>query len=233
MDLCLLEGKLKYKFKDITILENALAHSSYANEASAKGEAVKSNERLEFLGDSVLSLIVSSYLYEACPDFPEGELSKIRAQAVCEKALAEFAKEINLGDFILLGHGEKSNNGAERASILSDAFEAVLAAVYLDGSLDDVKSFLLPFITEKVKETIQGHTQTDYKTMLQQLIQQENGEILDYVLVGESGPAHQRVFEIEAKLGSNTIGRGTGKSKRAAEQIAAKEALILFGAISE
>lgn len=233
MDIEKLQQTINYKFKNTDILLNALAHSSYANESNARGADIKSNERLEFLGDSVLSLIVSTYLYEKCPEYPEGELSKIRAQTVCEKALAGFAKEISLGDYILLGHGERANHGEERASILSDAFEAVLAAIYLDGGLQEVAKFLLPFIKEKIKETIDGHTATDYKTMLQQLIQQENGEVLDYMLVGESGPAHKRVFEIEARLGSNVIGRGVGGSKRAAEQMAAKEALILFGAITE
>ena len=234
MNFSKLEETIKYSFKDKSLLENALTHSSYANEACAKGMSdIRSNERLEFLGDSVLSLISSTYLYDSCPSLPEGELSKLRAQAVCEKALADFAREISLGSYILLGHGEASNNGAERDSILSDAFEALLAAIYLDSSVETVRTFLLPFISEKIKETIEGHTSTDYKTMLQQLIQREDGEILDYVLVGESGPAHPRVFEIEARLGSNVIGKGSGRSKRRAEQSAAKEALLLFGAIEK
>jgi ribonuclease-3 len=160
-------------------------------------------------------------------------MSRIRASAVCEKSLCALAKEISLGDYLYLGHGEECQNGRSRPSILADAFEALLAAIYLDSSVETVRTFLLPFISEKIKETIEGHTSTDYKTMLQQLIQREDGEILDYVLVGESGPAHQRVFEIEARLGSNVIGKGSGRSKRRAEQSAAKEALLLFGAIEK
>ena len=204
-------------------------HSSYANEASSKGEKAKSNERLEFLGDSVLSLVVSRYLYEEYPSLPEGELSKIRAQTVCEKTLAAFARQIHLGNCILLGHGEQQNKGNERDSILSDAFEALLAAIYLDSSLESVKRFLLPLATGFIREITETHHTMDYKTMLQQIVQQSNGVILDYCIVSEKGPAHKRVFEVEARLDGNVIGKGVGSSKREAEQNAAKVGLSYFG----
>ena len=223
MDIEKLQQTINYKFKNTDILLNALAHSSYANESNARGADIKSNERLEFLGDSVLSLIVSTYLYEKCPEYPEGELSKIRAQTVCEKALAGFAKEISLGDYILLGHGERANHGEERASILSDAFEAVLAAIFLDGGMDNAKKFVRRFLDA-------AHLSLkDYKTLLQEIIQKNPGERLSYVVTGESGPDHDKVFNVEVHLNSNVIGKGTGKSKKQAEQAAAKEALALMG----
>ncbi len=228
-ELTRLENSIKYIFSDKALLENALAHSSYANEATSKGDETKSNERLEFLGDSVLSLVVSRYLYEEYPSLPEGDLSKIRAQTVCEKTLAIFARKIGLGEHILLGHGERQNKGNERDSILADAFEALLAAIYLDGGLENVKTFLLPFAKEQIEEIIKTHHTMDYKTMLQQIVQQENSETLDYRIINESGPAHKRIFEVEARLNSNVIGKGSGTSKREAEQNAAKEALEYFG----
>lgn len=224
-----LQDRIGYHFENQNLLINALTHSSYANEATSKGEIAKSNERLEFLGDSVLSLIVSRYLFEEYPDLPEGDLSKIRAQTVCEKTLAVFARQISLGDHLLLGHGEQQNKGNERDSILSDAFEALLAAIYLDGSLDAVKAFLLPFATEQITEIVKSHHTMDYKTMLQQIVQQVNTVILDYCTISETGPAHKRVFEVEARLDGNVIGKGKGFSKREAEQNAAKEGLSYFG----
>lgn len=224
-----LQERIGYHFENQNLLINALTHSSYANEATSKGEDAKSNERLEFLGDSVLSLIVSRYLFEEYPDLPEGDLSKIRAQTVCEKTLAAFARQIALGDYLLLGHGEQQNKGNERDSILSDAFEALLAAIYLDGSLEDVKVFLLPFATEQITEIVMNHHTMDYKTKLQQIVQQVNTVILDYCTISETGPAHKRVFEVEARLDGNVIGRGKGFSKREAEQNAAKEGLSYFG----
>lgn len=224
-----LQESIGYFFRDPSLLTNALTHSSFANEATSKGEQTKSNERLEFLGDSVLSLIVSRYLYEEYPDLPEGDLSKIRAQTVCEKTLAVFAREISLGSYLLLGHGEAQNKGYERDSILSDAFEALLASVFLDGGMEAVRTFLLPYAVRQIRETVKSHHTMDYKTMLQQIVQQEKSEILDYVLVSETGPSHKPLFEVEARLNSNVIGRGRGSSKREAEQNAAKEALAYFG----
>ncbi len=224
-----LENIINYRFSDKKLLKTALTHSSYANEATSKGENTKSNERLEFLGDSVLSVIVSKFLFEEYPELPEGDLSKIRAQTVCEKTLARFAREISLGEFLRLGHGESQNGGNDRDSILADAFEALLAAIYLDGGLDKVKEFLLPYAEEHIHGILRRRNTTDYKTTLQQIVQQENGEILDYITISESGPAHKRVFEVEARINSNVIGKGSGSSKREAEQNAAREALSYFG----
>ncbi len=224
-----LENSLKYTFKDKQLLVKALTHSSFSNELKSKNVKAECNERLEFFGDSILSLTVSEYLYTNYPDLPEGELSKVRAGTVCEKALAKFAKEIELGKYLFMGHGEELTNGRERPSILADAFEAVLGAMYIDGGISCVKTFLLPFATDEIKQIlIRGNTK-DYKSMLQQFIQQEQGDVLEYKLVNESGPAHDRVFETEAYLNNNVIGKGIGKSKRESEQNAAKEALALFG----
>lgn len=224
-----LEKTIGYIFKNRKLLHTALTHSSYSNEKRAHGVKESCNERLEFLGDSVLSLIVSDYIFSVYPDMPEGELSKVRAGTICEKALAEFARNIKLGDYLFLGRGEELTNGRKRPSILADAFEALLASIYLDGSIDDVKRFLLPFVKREIKSILEsGHT-ADYKSILQQIVQQEKGELLEYVLVEESGPAHKRIFTVEARLNNNVVGVGTAGNKREAEQIAAREALSLFG----
>lgn len=224
-----LEQLIGYRFQNYTHLKNALIHSSYANESGSKHPALDCNERMEFLGDTVLSLVVSTYLFRECPDLPEGNLSKIRSFTVCEKALAEFAAEIHLGDFLLLGKGEQQNNGRQRPSITSDAFEALIAAIYLDGGLENAQRFVLRFAVPHIARLRSEQVTEDYKTALQQIVQQEQGEKLEYVLVAEEGPAHQRIFTMEARLNSNVIGRGVGPSKREAEQKAAKEALTLFG----
>lgn len=224
-----LEKTIGYIFKNRKLLHTALTHSSYSNEKRAHGDKESCNERLEFLGDSVLSLIVSDFIFSVYPDMPEGELSKVRAGTICEKALAEFARNIKLGDYLFLGRGEELTNGRKRPSILADAFEALLASIYLDGSIDDVKRFLLPFVKREIKSILEsGHT-ADYKSILQQIVQQEKGELLEYVLVEESGPAHKRIFTVEARLNNNVVGVGTAGNKREAEQIAAREALSLFG----
>ena len=226
----ILEERIGYKYKNRQLLIDALTHSSFANEMKPKGETVVFNERLEFLGDSVLSIIVSDYLYRQYPDTPEGDLTRIRASAVCEKTLGKLAMELGLGKFMRLGHGEELSNGRERISILADAFEALLASIYLDsGSRDAVEYFLMPRVIPEIRSFIENGKNKDYKTLLQQIVQQERGEILEYVLIGESGPDHAKVFEIEARLNSNVIGHGRGRSKREAEQLAAKEALVLFG----
>ena len=224
-----LEKTIGYIFKNRKLLHTALTHSSYSNEKRAHGDKESCNERLEFLGDSVLSLIVSDYIFSVYPDMPEGELSKVRAGTICEKALAEFARNIKLGDYLFLGRGEELTNGRKRPSILADAFEALLASIYLDGSIEDVKRFLLPFVKREIKSILEsGHT-ADYKSILQQIVQQEKGELLEYVVVEESGPAHKRIFTVEARLNNNVVGVGTAGNKREAEQIAAREALSLFG----
>lgn len=224
------EEKIGYRYKNIDLLLLALTHSSYANEAKSKGERLEFNERLEFLGDSVLSIIVSDYLYKHYPDTPEGDLTRIRASAVCEKTLGKLALDLELGKFMRLGHGEEMSNGRERISILADAFEALLASMYLDsGSREAVEKFLMPRVIPEIKQFVENGKNKDYKTLLQQIVQQERGEILEYVLVGEEGPDHAKIFTVEARLNSNVIGHGKGKSKREAEQMAAKEALVLFG----
>ena len=219
------EEILGYKFNDIRLLEQALSHSSYANE---KKLASGSNERLEFLGDSVLSIVVSDYIYKNL-NVPEGELTKLRASLVCEKSLYVFAKQIHLGDFLFLGKGEENTGGRERPSILADAFEAVIAAIYLDGGMENAEKFVLAFLSPAV-ETHHINFK-DYKTTLQEVVQQNPDENVNYVLVGESGPDHNKVFEVEVHLNSNVIGKGKGRSKKSAEQEAAKEALKLMGVI--
>ena len=219
-----LEGKLGYTFTDLHLLDTALTHSSYANE---QGPGHKYNERLEFLGDSVLGFITADKFFHAFRDIPEGRLTKLRASTVCEESLFEFAKQIDLGDYLLLGKGEDKNGGRERASIVSDAFEAVIAAIYLDGSIDPAREFVLRFVMTAVEEkTI---TFKDYKTKLQEIIQKNPEEQLQYVLAGESGPDHNKRFEVEVHLNSNVIGRGIGRTKKQAEQEAAREALALMG----
>ena len=227
--ICELEKRIGYTFCDRDLIKRALTHSSFANEMKSKGVDCADNERMEYLGDSVLSLVTSEYLFFSHPEMPEGELSRVRAAAVCEKTLSEFAHRIDLGSYIMLGHGESQNKGRERASILSDAFEALLCAIHIDGGLENVKKFLLPMVSGKIKEIIDTGSAIDYKTALQQIIQQERGEILRYEVTDERGPAHMRVFDVAAYLNSNVIGRGSAASKREAEQLAAKEALELFG----
>lgn len=227
-DSALLQKTIGYTFGKPEILREALTHSSLANETRAHGAASRCNERFEFLGDSILQILTSEYLFLTFPDSPEGELTKIRAAVVCEEALWQNAQEISLGDYLLLGHGEEKNGGRTRKSISADAFEALLAAIYLDsGSLARVSAFLMPFVIRR-EEALHGHTH-DYKTQLQQIVQQAQGELLEYVLISESGPDHDKTFVIEAHLNSNIIGHGEGRSKREAEQAAAREALSLFG----
>ncbi|MBQ8687492.1 MAG: ribonuclease III [Ruminococcus sp.] len=219
------ESYIDYHFKNQDLLVEALSHSSYANE---KKKCRCSNERLEFLGDSVLSIIVSDYLFSQYPDMPEGELTKLRASLVCEKALFVFAKEIHLGEFLLLGKGEENTGGRERASILADAFEAVIAAIYLDGGMESASKHVLRFIPKHVEKSSNLGFR-DYKTVLQEIVQKNPEEKVEYVLAGECGPDHDKAFTVQVCLNSNVIGTGTGKSKKAAEQMAAKEALALMG----
>ncbi|MBE6557013.1 MAG: ribonuclease III [Ruminococcaceae bacterium] len=228
-----LQQTIGYRFRDPALLTEALTHSSYANELRAKKQDIRCNERLEFLGDSVLSIIVSEHLFSHF-DLPEGELTKLRAGVVQSSALASYARRISLGSYLYLGRGEEKTNGRDRQSLLENAFEALLAAIYLDAGKEGketVARFLLPFIDEELAKIMGTGLHKDYKTELQQLIQQAEGDFLEYVLVGESGPDHNKVFRTEARLNSNVIGRGEGKSKRESEQNAAKEALTLFGTL--
>ena len=218
-----LERRIGYTFQDPALLTEALCHSSYANE---KRGALHCNERLEFLGDSVLSIVVSTHLFRKT-HLPEGDLTKIRASLVCEKSLYEWAQKIDLGSYLLLGHGEDQTGGRTRPSILSDAFEAVIAAIYLDGGMDAAATHILHFLPDHFTQETGAFR--DYKTVLQEVIQQNPEEHVEYVLTGEEGPAHAKIFRVEVRLNSNVIGRGEGRSKKNAEQNAAKEALRLMG----
>ena len=214
-----LEKIIGYTFKDISLLETALTHTSFANESKQK---VAHNERLEFLGDSVLSVVVADYLFHRS-DKPEGELTRMRAGLVSEEALFQFAQEIELGKYLRLGRGEDMGGGRRRPSVVSDAFESVIAALYLDGGIEAARSFILPFVTE-------GKTaEADYKTQLQEVVQQNPEERLTYVVESESGPDHDKHFVVAVHLNSNCFARGEGRSKKQAEQHAAHEALRLMG----
>lgn len=218
------EGIIGYTFKNKQLIQQALSHSSYSNERKKPNG---SNERLEFLGDSVLSIVVSDFLYKNL-NVAEGQLTKIRASLVCEKSLHVFAKKISLGDFLLLGKGEENTGGRQRPSILADAFEAVIAAIYLDGGMEAASKHILRFIPEDVHHT--GHPVfSDFKTILQEVVQKNPEEKVEYVLIGEEGPDHNKRFVVEVCLNSQMIGRGSGRSKKEAEQLAAKEALELMG----
>lgn len=220
-----LEGRLGYNFKNISLLKNALVHTSYANEVR---NGVTSNERLEFLGDSVLSLIVSDHIFNEFSGMPEGELTRLRASLVCEKSLCSFARELDLGHFLYLGKGEDKGGGRDRDSILADAFEAVLAAIYLDGGMDAAKEYVMRFVLREIETHTEENTK-DYKTILQEIIQRNPEETVSYILTGSDGPDHDKSFTVEVHLNSNVIGEGTGKSKKQAEQMAAKQALKLMG----
>lgn len=225
MDFTEFEKKIGYTFKNKELLHEALSHSSYANEIK-RGR--NSNERLEFLGDSVLSIVVSKHLFTHFKHLPEGELTKIRASLVCEKALFEFSKKIDLGKHILLGKGEENSGGRTRPSIVSDAFEAVIAAVFLDGGMEKAEKYVLSFIPKNL-EANSSKSLHDYKTMLQEIIQKNPEERVEYVLADQTGPDHDRKFVVQVCLNSNVIGTGEGHSKKQAEQAAAHEALRLMG----
>jgi ribonuclease-3 len=220
-----LQQTIGYTFQNSGLLSTALTHSSYANEGKKHG---KNNERLEFLGDSVLSIVVAKHLFLTYPSIPEGELTKLRASLVCEKALDEFAQKIELGNYLRLGKGEELTGGRQRPSILADAFEALIAAIYLDGGFDAAEQFVLGFIPRGLDVKKAGKL-ADYKTALQEIIQQNREERIEYQLVDEHGPDHAKVFTAEVLLNSNVIGTGTGSSKKQAEQNAAREALALMG----
>ena len=221
-----LQDKIGYQFNNVSLLKEALTHSSYANEH--RSQNIRYNERLEFLGDAVLSIVVSDYIFKNCPELPEGELTKLRASLVCEKSLYEFAKKIDLGNYLLLSKGERNNGGADRPSILSDAFEALIAAIYIDGGMKSASKHILNFVIPEIKNSKKKRI-NDYKTTLQEIIQKNPGEQLEYVLVNESGPDHNKHFVVEVHLNSNVIGKGGGRSKKEAEQQAAREALELMG----
>lgn len=227
MSLAVLEEKIGYVFTDKRLLQRALTHSSYVNEA--KEEDVASNERLEFLGDSVLGFICAGMLFLEQDRFDEGGLSKLRAALVCEASLAKFAGEIDLGKFIRFSRSEELADGGHRPSALADAFEALIAAIYLDGGIEQAKKFILPFLERGLPDALSGRLFKDAKTMLQEIVQQNKGEHLTYRLLKAEGPDHCKVFTVAVLLNSNCIGQGTGRSKKEAEQMAANEALKLMG----
>jgi ribonuclease-3 len=227
-DILELETALGYTFRDPELLCRAMTHSSYANEQRAKGRPIASNERLEFLGDAVLELTVSQYLFLKYPKDAEGDLTRIRQQLVCEETLARVAERIGLGAYLSIGKGEEQSGSRSRPSILADAMEALIAAIHLDSSGEADERILLSLLRDEI--AIVEHLRFgDYKTRLQQLVQQDGKEELTYRVVREDGPEHNKHFEVEALINSNVVGRGSGKSKRDAEQTAAKEALVLFG----
>ena len=216
-----LQQKLDYSFMNSALLGEALTHSSYANENRKDG--VLSNERLEFLGDSVLGMTVAYLIYSKNPDMPEGMMTKLRAELVCEKSLAEVAGVLGLGEYLLLGRGEEKGGGRERPSILADAVEAIIAAVYLDGGFEPITQMIKSFFEQRV--TLKDSESTDYKTALQEIVQEKAGQTLSYHVTDESGPDHMKSFSVEVRLNGDFIGSGSGKSKKEAEQVAAKSAL--------
>ena len=218
-----LEQKLSYTFHDRTLLEGALCHSSYANEHRAVG--ARSNERLEFLGDAVLGLVTADYLYHKHPDLPEGDLTRIRAALVGEASLHEAAQSLGLGDYLKLGRGEESGGGRQRPSILADATESVFAAVYLDGGMEEARAIIHRVLLDREREEVVEERRRDYKTALQELVQRTPGHTITYELEQELGPDHSRVFVMEVRLDGETVGRGEGRSKKNAEQAAARSAL--------
>lgn len=216
-----LETAIGYRFKNIQLLQNALTHSSYANERWHN--SLLSNERLEFLGDSVLGMLVAEYLYSNFPNRPEGELTRMRADMVCEQTLAAAANRIGIGEHLLLGHGEEQGGGRKRNSILADAMESVIAACFLDGGMDAALKVVQQFILVEVPVTKLHNA--DYKTKLQELVQQKKNQVLSYRLAGQSGPDHDKQFDVEVSLNGQVVGTGSGSSKKRAEQMAARSAI--------
>ena len=216
-----LEQGLGYTFRNKALLENALTHSSYANENRERH--LPDNERLEFLGDSILGFVVAEYLYRNFPDKPEGELTRIRADLVCERNLAEAAATVELGSYLLLGHGEEQGGGRKRDSIVSDAMESVIAASFMDGGFAAAKEIIDRLILSNIPK---GRSRNfDYKTAFQELVQRKKDQQIHYELTGESGPDHDKHFEVEVLLNGKAVGHGVGSSKKRAEQAAAEAAI--------
>ncbi len=217
-----LEKKLGHVFRDRALLATALTHSSYANENRGRGEC---NERLEFLGDSVLGMVVADALYRRFPELPEGRMTRLRAQLVCEESLHRVASELGLGEYVRLGRGEEHTGGRRRTSILADAVEAVIAAMYLDGGLETAKAFIERQILSALDGSGPAMRVEDCKTELQELVQKKSGQSLSYELLGESGPDHDKTFTSQVSLNGRPIGSGSGRTKKEAEQAAARAAL--------
>ncbi len=227
-----LEVNLNYKFKNIKLLKTALTHSSYANENKMK--ITDNNERLEFLGDTIINLIVSQYLYKKYPNYPEGELTKIRAKVVCESSLAFAARKIDLGNYLLLGKGEEATGGRHRDSILADASEALVGAIYMDSDFQITNKLLLEnFEADIVYAVAKGALFIDYKTELQENLQKITKAKIEYKVVKEEGPDHNKIFYMDVVVDNKTVGTGMGRNKKEAEQMAAKEALLVMGEIDD
>ncbi len=217
-----LEEKIGYRFQNIALLETALTHSSYANEKH--GTDCQSYERLEFLGDSILGLVTADFLYHHEPRLPEGRMTRLRAELVCEASLHRVALSLGLGEYMRLGRGEEHTGGRERPSILADMVEAIIAAMYLDSGLDEARRFILDRVL-KDAEIGETHRGADYKTELQELVQQQPGQLISYELIGESGPDHDKRFSFRVSISGKPAGEGTGRTKKEAEQNAARCAL--------
>lgn len=216
------QEKIGYQFQQEGLLRQALTHSSYANEHRMK--KLSDNERLEFLGDAVLEIVTSDFLYHEHTDVPEGELTRVRASIVCEQTLAFCTRTLNLGDYLFLGKGEDQTGGRKRKSILSDAFEAIIGAIYLDGGFASAKEFIHKFILKDIEHKKLFY---DSKTILQEIVQSDyKGKEIEYVLTGEIGPDHDKKFVVSLVVGDKTLGKGTGRTKKAAEQEAAYRAII-------
>ncbi len=218
-----LEIQIGYEFSDDELIFEALTHSSYANEI--KNKDIRNNERLEFLGDSVLSLVISEYIFKTFPEITEGKLTKIRSKIVCEATLAQCAKDIKLGNYLKFGKGEEMTGGRKRVSILADAFEALIAAIYLDGGYESVKLFILNHMKKYVEDSVNGKVFLDYKTHFQELVQNDKNNKINYEIFKEEGPDHRKVFFANVLVNDLIVGTGSGKSKKEAEQEAAKDAL--------
>ena len=215
------ENTIGYNFQNKSYILEALTHSSYSNE----NKNYKFNERLEFLGDSVLSIVISDFLFKKEKNLPEGELTKLRANIVCEESLSDVAMEIHLGEYLLLGKGEEATGGRERISILADALEAVIAAIYLDGGLEEASKFIFKYMEEIIEDSLEGRIFRDYKTYLQEILQSKGEQHIWYKLIEEKGPDHNKRFVMEVGINDEVLGVGEGKSKKDAEQVAAKSAL--------
>ncbi|MBQ7036859.1 MAG: ribonuclease III [Clostridia bacterium] len=214
------ENLMSHRFQNPALLWEAITHSSYANENKCS-----CNERLEFLGDAVLGITVSEYLFTRKPSISEGEMTRVRAQSVCEAALAAHAKKMGIGPYLRLGRGESLSGGAMRDSVLADAMEALIAALFLDGGREKTKSYILSFLTETIEDAIRGGAKRDYKTALQEKFQAKNAKTLSYAVIDEKGPDHAKEFTVTVALGDAVLGTGRGKTKKAAEQAAAQAAL--------
>ncbi len=226
-----LERIVNYRFSNKRILEIALTHSSYSNEDKVNGKT--NNERLEFLGDAVLGLVVSRYIFDKFPNYPEGDLTKLRAQVVCEDTLNLVATNLKLGKYLLLGKGEEASGGRHRKSILADAVEAIIAAIYLDGGYKEAEKFVLDNLKEYIKLAVKGKIVTDYKSFLQEYYQSKNQNCkIRYIVTKEEGPDHEKMFHVNVVVNKKVVGKGVGKSKKIAEQDAAKAALFAEGQLN-